>query len=76
MKSKIQNALKEVRNTTVLVDKFIRFVKSQPKTEINNCFSEFKSLYQNKPFYEDIKDPILSEVEALGMDADNISELL
>ena len=69
----LQEALKGVRNTTVLVEKFIKFVKDHQTDE---TFVEFKELYENKPFYNDIKNPIISEVEALGMDADHISDLL
>jgi hypothetical protein len=72
----LKKALEGVRNTTVLIEKFIKFIKDQPESNIDSSIIEFKKLYESKPFYDDIKNPILSEVEALGMDVDHINDLL
>jgi hypothetical protein len=69
----LKQTLEGARNTTVLIEKFIKFVKDH---QVDETFVEFKKLYESKPFYDDIKNPILSEVEALGMDVDHINDLL
>jgi hypothetical protein len=69
----LKQALEGARNTTVLIEKFIKFVKDH---QVDETFIEFKNIYGNKPFYDDIKNPILSEVEAMGMDVDHINDLL
>ena len=72
----LKKALEGARNTTVLIEKFIKFIKDQPESNIDSSITEFKNLYHEKSFYNDIKNPILSEVEALGLDADHINDLL
>lgn len=69
----LKETLEGARNTTVLIEKFIKFVKDH---QVDETFIKFKELYESKPFYDDIKNPILSEVEALGMDVDHINDLL
>jgi len=76
-KKKIQDALKDVRNTTTMIKKFVDLLKTEENIEeVDKCLEAFHALYNKNPYYDDVRDSILTKVEALGMDADHVSEIL
>jgi hypothetical protein len=76
-KEKIENALKNERNTTAMVKKFVDVLKTESSSEeIDNYLQAFHDCYSKYPYYADVKESILTKVEALGMDTDHVNEVL
>ena len=76
-KEKIEVALKNVRNTTTMVKKFLDILKAQQNSEeIDNYLQAFHDSYSSYPYYPDVKESIITKVEALGMDTDHVNEIL
>ena len=74
----IQDILKNVPDTTTMVKKFISFLEAKNKETINiDLYLEsFKTLYNERPYYDDVKESILTKIEILGMDAGHAEEML
>ena len=77
-KKKIQDALKDVRNTTKLVSKFVKLLQpiQADENEVNEFLDAFKTIYNGAPYYTDVKESIIEEIGILGMDTDNASDHL
>ena len=71
-KSKIEELLKNVDTTTLLVIKFVKFLAKYKDNDdaIRDALLAFKEIYKDDSFYKDVKDSIIRDAGMLGMDAD------
>ena len=78
VQEKIENTLKDVRNTTTMVKKFLILIQKDMSQEqdIKSDFEAFKALYSDQPYYKDVKDSILEQVEMIGIDASEVESYL
>lgn len=76
-KAKVEKALKDVRNTTTMVKKFVELIKVESSIEeLDSYLKAFHDTYSQYPYYHDVKESILAKVEALGVDVDHINDML
>ena len=75
---KIENALKDTRNTITMVKKFLILIQKDilQDQDIKSDFEAFKELYSDQPYYKDVKDSILEQVEMIGIDASEVESYL
>lgn len=68
VKQRIKEELKDVRDTTTMVKKFVYLLSLCGPQNVDSYLLGFKELYSKAPYYQDVKHSIIDKVELVGID--------